>query len=277
MCSRITHMARHIHAYIDWDNVSSHGLLRTLERLKEYPNATPHLVIIGIEQPSLTMSTSVWSTIMDLSREQRAKMHFHQESKKNASDFMICYELGREIEQWKQDTHTHDVWIISGDTSFEVLPSFITQNMCASLQDRIAIETMNIHRPRYEDHNTVQSIPEHIVNTTPTTDTQEIDLLSEVYEPVYEHIPKSSFRKTPALETLLKEWGKKNIHFPIRQKKLLTKLKDIYGNTLHGRKELRRVLRDSKHEKSLMIVLGKFLKTHGFCVQDKKKIVSLPE
>lgn len=273
----MTRPTQHIHAYIDWDNVSSHGLLRTLERLKEYPNATPHIVIIGIEQQSLTMSTSVWTTIMNLSREQRVKMHFHQESKKNASDFMICYELGREIEQWKQDTHLHDVWIISGDTSFEVLPSFITQNLCTSLQDRVGIEIMNIHRPRYEDQNTEQITPEPIMNTIPTTHTQEIDLLSEVYEPVYEPVPISSFQKTPALETLLKEWGKKNIHFPIRQKKLLTKLKDIYGNTLHGRKELRRILGDSKHEKSLMIVLGKFLKTHGFWVQDKKKIVSLPE
>lgn len=280
-------MVKYIHAFLDWDNVGTFGLEKIYERLKSNTEYVPDIFLIGIMPHSVQLNGQTLCQTLDLANNNQVTYMFHDQRIKNASDFYICLELGRFIEKWMNDEDDHYIVILSGDTSFDAVPSFVYDIIEGNpLEERCMVEVWNVH----SNSNSITSQPEDdqdsfenqsdYVPVDVAESEQEIEPLIQprpTTQTVRERITRY-YDKSPRLNTVLNEWERLQIPFPIQQKKLLKHLKQVYGVSREGRHTLRRILGDQHQgNKSLMTTLTSFLKRHPhhFSVEGKKKVVSL--
>ena len=321
-------MSRFIHTFLDWDNVGTFGLQKLFDRFQDEDDTSLLIYLVGILPDNINISGDLLCKCLHKSMNKQLCFMFHEQETKNASDFYLCIEIGRLIEQWKTDDIERKIMIISGDTGFEAIPSFVEDIVeGTNLQNRCDVEIWNIHRPcevsrearededgtqetMDDDYRTNSSIERyesmsnteanHLISMNDDDNDSFIEqddfieienkcneINEEEYIPLRPVRPNTRtvreritryYDKPPPLKTLLKEWDKLNIPFPIRQKKLLKLLKQIYGNSPEGKHTLRRMLGDQHQGKqSLMVVLTQFLKRHPhhFVVEGKKKVVTL--
>lgn len=235
---------------------------------------------MGIMPQGIQMNGELLCQTLDLASNNQLTYMFHDQKTKNATDFYLCLELGRFIEKWIHDEDEHYIVILSGDAGFDAVPSFIYDIVQDTLlENRCMVEVWNVHStntsPTRKDSFENQS--DYVAIDIAESD-QEIEPLIQppTTQTIRERITRY-YDKSPHINTVINEWKRLQIPFPIQQKKLLKHIKQIYGDSKEGRHTLRRVLGDKQGNQSLMIILSNFLKRypHHFSVEGKKKIVSL--
>lgn len=286
-------MVKYIHAFLDWDNVGTFGLEKIYERLKSNTEYVPDIFLIGIMPQGIQLNGDMLCQTLDLANNNQMTYMFHDQRSKNASDFYLCIELGRFIEKWMNDEDDHYIVILSGDAGFDAVSSFVYDIIEGThLEERCMVEVWNVHsdnvtsQTQSEDGNVDDQDQDSFENQSDYIPVDIAESEQEI-EPLIQSRPTTQtvreritryYDKSPRLNTVLNEWKRLQIPFPIQQKKLLKHLKNIYGDSREGRHTLRRILGDQHQgNKSLMTTLTSFLKRHPhhFSVEGKKKIVSL--
>jgi hypothetical protein len=287
-------MVKYIHAFLDWDNVGTFGLEKIYKKLKSNPDYVPDIFLIGIMPQGVQLTGNLLCQTLDLANNNQMTYMFHDQKTKNATDFYLCLELGRFVEKWMNDTDEHYILILSGDAGFDAVPVFIYDIIQdTNLEERFMVDVWNVHSnsnnvvseasevysENEQDHDSFETQSDYIPVDVVESD-QEIEPFIQSRpstQTIRERITRY-YDKSPRLNTILNEWKRLQVPFPIQQKKLLKHLKNIYGDSREGRQNLRRILGDQHQgNKSLMMTLTSFLKRHPhhFSVEGKKKVVSL--